>query len=155
MDCGSGPVIGGYNMKNFFGRMGDSLRRFMMGRYGMDDLNRFLFYTWVVLIVLELIIPVRGVKSLLSTLGLLVVIFELFRMLSRNIAKRYQENLKFLDMTAGLRKTLRINRRKFDDRKTYRYFRCPGCGQEVRVPKGKGHIRITCPKCGKSFEKNV
>ncbi len=127
----------------------------MMGRYGMDDLNRFLFYTWVLLIVLELIIPVRGVKSLLSTLGLLVVIFELFRMLSRNIAKRYQENLKFLDMTAGLRKTLRINRRKFDDRKTYRYFRCPGCGQEVRVPKGKGHIRITCPKCGKSFEKNV
>lgn len=127
----------------------------MIGRYGMDDLNRFLYWSFIVLFILELIIPVRPVKSVLSWVTLFILIWETFRMFSKNIPKRYAENLKFLDLTAGLRRTMRINRRKFNDRKDYRYFKCPGCGQEVRVPKGKGHIRITCPKCGRSFEKKV
>jgi hypothetical protein len=127
----------------------------MQGRYGMDDLNRCLYWSFLVLFILELIIPFRPVKAVLGWVTLAIIIWETFRMLSRNIPKRYSENLKFLDMTAGLRRAMRLNRRKFDDRKTYRYFKCPGCGQEVRVPKGKGRIRITCPKCHQSFEKTV
>ena len=127
----------------------------MQGRYGMDDLNRCLYWSFLVLFILELIIPFRPVKAVLGWVTLAIIIWETFRMLSRNIPKRYSENLKFLDMTAGLRRAMRLSRRKFDDRKTYRYFKCPGCGQEVRVPKGKGHIRITCPKCHQSFEKTV
>ncbi len=127
----------------------------MQGRYGMDDLNRCLYWSFLVLFILELIIPLRPVKAVLGWVTLAIIIWETFRMLSRNIPKRYSENLKFLDMTAGLRRAMRLNRRKFDDRKTYRYFKCPGCGQEVRVPKGKGRIRITCPKCHQSFEKTV
>lgn len=127
----------------------------MQGRYGMDDLNRCLYWSFLVLFILELIIPFRPVKAVLGWVTLAIIIWETFRMLSRNIPKRYSENLKFLDMTAGLRRAIRLNRRKFDDRKTYRYFKCPGCGQEVRVPKGKGRIRITCPKCHQSFEKTV
>lgn len=142
-------------MKNFFGRLGDSMRRFMQGRYGTDDLNRFLWWTFLVLFILELIIPIRPVKTVLYWITWIIIILQFFRMFSKNISKRYAENLKFLDMTAGIRKALRINRRKFDDRKEYRYFKCPKCGQEVRVPKGKGHIRITCPKCRESFEKKV
>ena len=127
----------------------------MQGRYGMDDLNRCLYWSFLVLFILELIIPFRPVKAVLGWVTLAIIIWETFRMFSRNIPKRYSENLKFLDMTAGLRRAIRLNRRKFDDRKTYRYFKCPGCGQEVRVPKGKGRIRITCPKCHQSFEKTV
>jgi hypothetical protein len=127
----------------------------MQGRYGMDDLNRCLYWSFLVLFILELIIPFRPVKAVLGWVTLAIIIWETFRMLSRNIPKRYSENLKFLDMTAGLRRAMRLNRRKFDDRRTYRYFKCPGCGQEVRVPKGKGRIRITCPKCHQSFEKTV
>jgi hypothetical protein len=127
----------------------------MQGRYGMDDLNRCLYWSFLVLFILELIIPFRPVKAVLGWVTLAIIIWETFRMFSRNIPKRYSENLKFLDMTAGLRRAMRLNRRKFDDRKTYRYFKCPGCGQEVRVPKGKGRIRITCPKCHQSFEKTV
>ncbi len=127
----------------------------MQGRYGMDDLNRCLYWSFLVLFILELIIPFRPVKAVLGWVTLAIIIWETFRMLSRNIPKRYSENLKFLDMTAGLRRAMRLNRRKFDDRKTYRYIKCPGCGQEVRVPKGKGRIRITCPKCHQSFEKTV
>ena len=127
----------------------------MQGRYGMDDLNRCLYWSFLVLFILELIIPFRPVKAVLGWVTLAIIIWETFRMLSRNIPKRYSENLKFLDMTAGLRRAMRLNRRKFDDRKTYRYFKCPGCGEEVRVPKGKGRIRITCPKCHQSFEKTV
>ncbi len=127
----------------------------MQGRYGMDDLNRCLYWSFLVLFILELIIPFHPVKAVLGWVTLAIIIWETFRMFSRNIPKRYSENLKFLDMTAGLRRAMRLNRRKFDDRKTYRYFKCPGCGQEVRVPKGKGRIRITCPKCHQSFEKTV
>ena len=127
----------------------------MQGRYGMDDLNRCLYWSFLVLFILELIIPFRPVKAGLGWVTLAIIIWATFRMFSRNIPKRYSENLKFLDMTAGLRRAMRLNRRKFDDRKTYRYFKCPGCGQEVRVPKGKGRIRITCPKCHQSFEKTV
>ncbi len=142
-------------MRNFLARLGDGMRRFMQGRYGMDDLNRCLYWSFLVLFILELIIPFRPVKAVLGWVTLAIIIWETFRMFSRNIPKRYSENLKFLDMTAGLRRAMRLNRRKFDDRKTYRYFKCPGCGQEVRVPKGKGRIRITCPKCHQSFEKTV
>ena len=127
----------------------------MQGRYGMDDLNRCLYWSFLVLFILELIIPFRPVKAVLGWVTLAIIIWETFRMFSRNIPKRYSENLTFLDMTAGLSRAMRLNRRKFDDRKTYRYFKCPGCGQEVRVPKGKGRIRITCPKCHQSFEKTV
>ncbi|MCR5295096.1 MAG: hypothetical protein K6E30_08020 [Lachnospiraceae bacterium] len=136
-------------------KLGDNMRRFMMGRYGMDDLNRFLYGTFIVLFLLELLIPIARVKMVLNIANTLVIFIELFRMLSRNISKRYAENLKFLDLTAGIRRAFRINKKKFDDRKDYRYFKCPGCGQEVRVPKGKGHVRITCPKCRASFEKKV
>ena len=142
-------------MRNFFARLGDSIRRFMIGRYGTDDLNRFLNLVFIVLIILEIFIPIRPIQYAFAWITLIILIVTSFRMFSKNIPKRYAENLKFLDLTAGLRRTMRINRRKFNDRKDYRYFKCPGCGQEVRVPKGKGHIRITCPKCGRSFEKKV
>ena len=35
----------------------------------------------------------------------------------------------------------------------YSYFRCPQCGQQLRVPRGRGKISITCPKCGHQFIK--
>jgi transcription elongation factor Elf1 len=76
-------------------------------------------------------------------------------MFSRNIPKRYAEDQKFLSVTGGVRKFFRIRKKRFEDRGEYRHFTCPKCGQDVRVPKGKGHVRITCPKCRTSFEKNV
>ncbi len=138
-------------MKNFLYRIQEGLRRFMVGRYGTDQLNRFL--TTLVFIFIILGIFIRGpVLPILEIAGLGTVYY---RMMSRNFVQRGLENRKFLALTDGARKTLRIEKRKIEDRNTYRYFKCPFCGQEVRVPKGRGHIRITCPKCHGSFDKNV
>jgi hypothetical protein len=78
-----------------------------------------------------------------------------FRMLSRNYAKRAAENDWYLQKTEKVRRFIRIRQRRFADRKTYKHFTCPGCGQDIRVPKGKGHVRISCPKCHNTFEKTV
>lgn len=129
-----------------FKRLGESFRRFLYGRYGSDQLNLALLIAAVVLSllsgILSLLLPVTaGVYTnlLLSTLMYALLVIALFRMLSRNIAKRQRENQKFRNLWTRL-----------TDRKN-RYFRCPKCSQTVRVPRHRGKLNIRCPKCGERF----
>jgi uncharacterized C2H2 Zn-finger protein len=138
-------------MKDFFGKMGDSFRRTMVGRYGMDDLSKALVGVSMVFLILSLFF--RG--GLFFILAVVTLVFNYYRMFSRNFAARSAENAKYLELTGGIRKKVRIGRKRIEGRKEYRFFKCPGCGQEVRVPKGKGHIMITCPKCAAQFDKTV
>ena len=86
----------------------------------------------------------KGIKDLILTLGsYATLIIALVRCFSRNTYKRYQENRRFL---------LLMDRIK--DRNN-RYYSCPKCRQTVRVPKGKGKIAITCPKCREKFIKKT
>lgn len=121
-----------------FRKIGDALRRFMYGRYGADQLGMALLVCAIVLLLVDSFL-LRGA----SFLALPVMFFCIFRTYSRNIPARRKENAWFLRLTAPIR-----------DRKN-RYFRCPGCRQSVRVPRGKGRIAITCPKCRRRFEKNT
>ena len=115
------------------------LLRFMEGRYGPDKLNSFLLWTAVILMVIGLFIPSATVKLILMAVYYTLWGWSIFRMLSRNTYRRYRENRRFL---------LLIDR--FKDRQ-HRYFDCPSCRQSVRVPRGKGKIAITCPKCREKF----
>ena len=115
------------------------LQRFMAGRYGPDKLNSFLLWTAVILMVISLFIPSAKVKLILMAVYYTLWGWSIFRMLSRNTYRRYRENRRFL---------LLIDR--FRDRQ-HRYFDCPSCRQSVRVPRGKGKIAITCPKCREKF----
>ena len=115
------------------------LQRFMAGRYGPDKLNSFLLWTAVILMVIGLFIPSAKVKLILMAVYYTLCGWSIFRMLSRNTYRRYRENRRFL---------LLIDR--FRDRQ-HRYFDCPSCRQSVRVPRGKGKIAITCPKCREKF----
>ena len=138
-------------MKDFFNNISDRIRRMMAGRYGADDFSKFLLGATLVLLLLSLFsrLPVFYLLALAS------LIYSYYRMFSRDFAKRRAENEKYLSMTADLRRKARIGKRRFTERKDYRFFKCPSCGQEVRVPKGKGHIRITCPKCRTQFDRSV
>lgn len=129
--------------RNLLWRMKDGLRRFMIGRYGSDKLNIALLLTGVVLWLLSNFIPFTGVKLLLLLAYYFLMGLAIFRMLSRNTYKRYQENKKYLQF---------IDRIK--DRE-HRYYDCPRCRQQVRVPRGKGKISITCPKCKEKFIKKT
>ena len=121
-----------------FRKMGDALRRFMYGRYGADQLGTALMMLGLVLCILGAFF-----WDFLSVLAWVVLIYYSFRVFSKNIPRRRQENAWFLRVTAPLR-----------DRQ-HRYFRCPGCRQSVRVPRGKGKISISCPKCKEKFIKKT
>ena len=120
-------------------QISNALRHFMAGRYGPDKLTSCLLWTSVILMLVGMFIPNATVKLILVVIYYALWGWSIFRMLSRNTYKRYQENRRFL---------LLIDR--FKDRE-HRYFDCPKCRQSVRVPRKKGKIAITCPKCNEKF----
>lgn len=121
----------------------------MYGRYGMDQLGRFLFAIVMILLVVSMFVPSR----ILYLFTLVMVVISYFRMLSRNIPKRYAENEKYLKLTSGIRKRFATVKRDMAIRKTHHLYKCPSCSQKIKVPKGKGTIVVTCPKCKTEFTK--
>ena len=135
--------------------MRDKFNKFMQGRYGVDDLSRFTMGVALVLIILAMFANIfsRTAGSTLDILGVAAIVYAYIRIFSRNIQQRYAENQKFLQMTSKFR--LRFNKEKnlMKQRKTHHIYSCPGCGQKIRIPKGKGKIEIECPKCHTKFIK--
>ena len=119
------------------------LMRFMSGRYGTDKLNSHLLWTGVAFCLLSMFMPLAGLVLAMTGLSYLFMGIAVFRCLSRNTYKRYQENRKYLAFWSRVK-----------DRE-HKYFSCPRCRQSVRVPKGKGKIAITCPKCKEKFIKKT
>lgn len=117
--------------------------RFMSGRYGMDPLNVALV---VVAMAITLISSMFGV-SWVGMVSWILLVLAVFRMFSRNVVKRREENLKFTQIWNKSKSRIKMQGRKVSDRKTHRHFKCRQCGAELRVPKGKGVIVITCPVC--------
>lgn len=120
----------------------------MQGRNGMDDLARFL--NIVVLVLLVLGIFFRGI---FYPLALILMVYMYFRVFSKNVPKRYAENQKFRNFRYDMAIKRNNWKKQWAQRKIYRFYRCPMCHQKVRVPKGRGRICITCPKCRQEFVK--
>jgi ribosomal protein L37AE/L43A len=129
--------------------MKQKLQRFMAGRYGADQLSRILLGASIVCCVISLFSRLN--LFYLLAIGLLA--YTYFRMFSRNISKRYNENQRFLNWKYRLVVKKDRKKKEFSQRKEYRFFRCPKCRQKVRVPRGKGKICISCPKCKEEFIK--
>ena len=130
--------IGGW-LRQFSARLSAGLQKFMAGRYGTDKLKMVILSVGLAVSLLSVFFRYPLVNLLLVALSYGLMLWAIFRTLSRNTYKRYQENRKFLQV---------INRLK--DRHN-RYFDCPKCRQMVRVPRGKGKISITCPRCHEKF----
>ena len=139
--------------------MKERLRKFMEGRYGADALNRFLTVCGWVLLLVGFVLSALDSKvalsvgSLLVTLSWALLIFSIFRTLSKNTSQRASENYKYFVYKNKVTGWFRRLKTRWQDRKDHRYFKCPQCHATVRVPKGKGKIRITCPKCKHQFVK--
>ena len=129
--------------------MREKFARFMSGRYGADQLSRFMVTAALVLMVINLFLGWR----ILSILVLALLVLCYFRMFSRNYQKRYEENLRYTQATARYRYWLSKQKDLWKQRKVYHIYRCPSCKQKVRVPRGKGKIIVTCPKCHTEFQK--
>ncbi len=130
----------------------NALIRFTYGRYityGADTLHKFLQWTLITLIVVNIFF---GGNLIFSSIVWMLLIYQTYRLLSKNIYKRRQENAKFVQIIKPLSKRIGLFKKSRKD-KTHKYFLCPKCGQSVRVPKGKGKITIACPKCHEKFSK--
>ena len=129
--------------------MKERMQRFMAGRYGNDQLNQFIFIVAIISRVLEIITR----QSLCYTLTLVLLILAYVRVFSRNINKRYEENMKFLQKKDAILNKFRKQKYYAAQRRNFHIYTCPQCKQKIRIPKGKGKISITCPKCRTSFIK--
>ena len=115
------------------------LQNFMRGRYGSDKLNTFLLIVGVITSILSMLFSNEIVSFVLTLIAYFLMGLVIFRMLSRNTYQRYQENRKYLRFWERLKD------------KEHKHFDCPRCRQPVRVPRKKGKIAITCPKCKEKF----
>ena len=129
--------------------MKERMQRFMAGRYGNDQLNQFIFIVAIISMVLEIITR----QSLFYTLTLVLLILAYVRVFSRNINKRYEENMKFLQKKDAILNKFRKQKYYAAQRRNFHIYTCPQCKKKIRIPKGKGKISITCPKCRTSFIK--
>ena len=143
------------------------LMQFMQGRYGVDPFGKFLLMTGLIMMFASTLVGSR----IAYYLAIAMLIYAYFRIVSRNHSKRFKENLKYEAIRAKFRMPKvdggRGSRKKWqeaqarqaqsqqsgnvDDTQFYNYYRCRNCQQIVRVPKGQGTVKITCPKCGNSF----
>ena len=134
--------------------MKEKIGRFMAGRYGNDKLNQFMMAVFLVCAVLNLFVRNAYASTVLNSWECLLILLVCIRMFSRNISKRYAENQKYLALENRLRRFFGQKRYLMQQRKEYHIYKCPGCKQKIRIPRGKGKISIRCPKCGEEFIKN-
>ena len=123
--------------------------KFMQGRYGVDSLSRFLSIVLLAIIILGMFVRI----PLSGTLTLVLLVILYWRMFSRNIPKRYEENQKFLQIRDKLLGRFSNFGSNMSQMKDYHIYKCPRCNQKIRIPRGKGHIMVRCPKCGYEFHK--
>ena len=133
--------------------MKEKLIRFMQGRYGIDQLSKFLLITGLAVVLLSAFFGETSVSMLLYVFGWGVVIYCYFRIFSRNVQKRYAENQAYLMKTYKIRNWFQNQKNIWQQRKVYHIYTCPSCKQKIRIPKGKGKIEVRCPKCGTTFIK--
>ena len=147
--------------------MNNYRKPFFSGRNGADELSVTLVVISVIVFLAAPIFDEKYIQGIFLLLGGILFVLGILRSLSTNIGKRRHENQVFLDLFRSEtkeekerrkreaeekreREKLRKERRK-EDEKTHAFFRCPQCGKELRVPKGKGKIKIRCPNCSHEF----
>lgn len=129
----------------------NAIERFFYGRNGMDELGQFTFGLYMVMLILNIF--TRNI--FFYWLEMLLVVIFLFRCLSKNLTKRQSENRKYLERQDIFLRWQRIQKRRWTDRKTHVYRKCPHCGTMIRLPKVKGKHTTNCPKCHKDFDVTV
>ena len=135
-------------------RFRQKLAQFMYGRRGMDEFSRFLLIAVLVLIVLSWVTS-GLLRSIIGAAELAGLVYCYIRVLSRDIYKRQRENAWYLQKKAAVKRWFQSLKDRWQQRKEYRFFRCPSCHALLRVPRNKGKLVLTCRKCGNRFERKT
>ncbi len=130
-------------LQAMMGRFAVKMQQFMAGRYGNDSFTLFLL---IVSLIFTFFGNFRSLRFMYF-IGIAIICYAFFRTLSKNYEARRKELNLYLRLFEKPRAELKLTANKIRDRKTHRYFRCKSCKTVMRVPKGRGKIEITCPKC--------
>ena len=125
------------------------LSKFMYNKYGMDQLNMALLWGGIILSLLSMFIPNQLARIFITYIPLVLCII---RMLSKNYSARRAENDRFMQMMYPILRKANKMVARVKGSKTHKYLKCPNCKQELRVPRGKGQITVTCARCKVKFD---
>ena len=128
----------------------ERLQQFMYGRYGMDGLGKFMSWTSIILLLCSMLFGI----DVLYFVAVALLVWCYFRMFSRNIQKRYQENCVYYRYVNIVGDFFKRQKSYMKQSKTHHIYKCPQCKQKIRIPKGKGKVAIRCQRCGTEFIKN-
>ena len=126
----------------------NKLQRFLNGRYGPDELYKFMLIICLMIIIINMFIN----SIILRILELIIFGLALFRFLSKNRYKRNKENKKYLEFINKIKNFFDYQKKKYNDRDTHMYKKCPKCKQKIRLPLKKGKHTVKCPNCKERFE---
>lgn len=124
-------------------------QQFMAGRYGADPFSRFLSGCIVALLVVNLFVRTH----ILYWLAVILLIYTYYRMFSRNISTRFKENERYMGYRFRVSEAFKKWKFKAEQARKYHIYKCPSCGQKIRIPRGHGKVSIHCPKCHTDFIK--
>jgi len=127
----------------------ERMTRFMYGRYGYDQLSKLYFGLAMACLIVNLFTRL----AVFYAAGILLLIYGIYRSFSKDTAKMSAQNQKYLNWRYQRIVKYNQSKKHWAQRKEYRFYKCPGCRQKVRVPRGRGKIAITCPKCRAEFIK--
>ena len=128
--------------------MFNRLNALMVGRNGLD---RLAIAAAIASFVINTLSRILGGNIALMLISLLLIIYAVFRMFSKNLVKRREENFRFCNISGDIKAGIASWKTQRSQSKEYKFFSCPGCKNKLRVPKGKGKLQITCPRCGLRF----
>ena len=132
-------------------KLQNTIQRFLSGRNGVDILSRDLNLFALFLMILDSFFNTH----VIYWVGLLTFAIAIFRICSFNLAKRSAENMVYYNFRSNFITWFKSKKQHISSKKDYRYYKCSACSQKLRVPKGRGKIEITCPKCGVQFIKKT
>ncbi len=124
------------------------LNMFMLGRNGVDFLNKHLFRIAAIIAGLNLLFLGR-----IGSVPFLIAGYALFRTLSRNLPMRQAEDMVARAKYDRAKEKISGALHRAKQIRDFRFFSCPGCSSYLRVPRGKGRIQVTCPRCGHRFDR--
>lgn len=120
---------------------------FLQGRNGPDALSHAMAFMCVALVIVNFFVA----SVVIYCIELALMLLWIFRIFSRNLARRRAENMRYLALRDRVKGFFRRNKRRFSERKTHVYVKCPGCKATLRLPRVKGRHTARCPKCGNEF----
>ena len=129
-------------------KFSDRYIKFMKDRYGVDELYKFLLLICFILLVINTFIS----NNIIRLIEVLLIVIIFYRYISKNIKLRKQENDKYLEIKNKIIKLFDYNKKKYKDRNTHMYKKCPKCKQKIRLPLKKGKHTVKCPNCGNKFD---